>query len=502
MRRKNLKRQAETTYAEIVLSEKDIIPYSTSMCLKELCSADQIFDRIRYDRSLLFRNLRKMEPLKFWNPFENVFSKDEHCLCQGGWGQRPYVNKQFCVGCEMMRRISRGMEIPEDSILRIESGNYTGHNYSLVICENIFIPYERTHSYETVSTILLNKLYAMHLFDPVLKEMNENTFYYSTISPIVNYITICVILQNKLQKYKIPTFPLFEWAYQCGKNTYILENFPDMGFGTLENIIETPDYVKGPKSPTARRSHAMTINPAILVSILKQLTSTLHFLSRYSFTHGNPNIRYLAFTKRPCYYKYDEVEITGPITLHLIPSNDSAITSENDNGEYYRFLNSNYAKYTKEYECLVEKVEPILAKKFIDPMESKSGSIIPSLPEIEDNLVYGYKIGICQNNFKEILTQKGVPLMNLSFDLYMFLFSLMTEESFYISFSENNDLMNIWQEMFKHSEYESIMNDLKLLRDQESDESVSFQEILDVMSKYTFRADAVKFFWESLKTIE
>ena len=46
------------------------------------------------------------------------------------------------------------------------------------------------------------------------------------------------------------------------------------------------------------------------------------------------------------------------------------------------------------------------------------------------------------------------------------------------------------------------MNDLMILRLQESDESVTFQELFDIVSKYTLRVDAVKFFWESLKTVE
>ncbi len=81
------------------------------------------------------------------------------------------------------------------------------------------------------------------------------------------------------------------------------------------------------------------------------------------------------------------------------------------------------------------------------------------------------------------------------------MFSLLLEESFFVSFSDHSELMNLWKDMFKFSEYEDMMNDLKILRSQESDEAVSFQEILDVMSKYTFRSDAISFFWESLKFI-
>jgi hypothetical protein len=501
MRRKNLKRNADSTYAEIVLTDKDICGYDNTKCLKDLQSADDILDRVRVDRSLIFKNLRKMTPCETFDCFGKILPVDEKCMCQGGWGLRPYVNKQFCAGCEIIRRISRGTKIPEDSILTIEYGNYISHSYSIVSCENIFLPYERTKEYEVLSNILLSKLQTMNIYNPIFKEINDRTFYYSTISPIVNYINICIILQNKLHKNKFPTVPLFEWAYQCGKNTYLLEVFPNMGFGTFENIIENPDYVRGPKSPTARRSHAMTINSNILISLLKQLISTLHFLSSQSFTHGNPNIRHIAFTKKPCYYKYEDCEISAPITLHLIPSNDSAITIENDNGEYYRFLNSGYVKTIKEYDHILEKVEPFLGDKLIYEGEVKTASIIPVLPELENNLVYGYKIGICKSVFKDLMTQKGIPLAHTSFDFYMFMFSLLSEESFFLSFSEHPDLMTLWKNMFKFSEYEDMMNDLKTLRSSEASESMTFPEIYEVMTKYTFRCDAIQYFWECLKTI-
>lgn len=502
MRRKNVKtRQADNAYADIVLTDKDAKSYNKIDCLEELYSADQILDRVRVDRSSLFKNIRKMKPDDSVDMFENVFSIDEKCMCQGGWGPRPYVNKQYCSGCEIARRISKGIQIPEDGLIKIEEGNYLSHSYTIVNCENILTYYERTKEYESLSVRMIDKMYSMHLHDDIFRNINDRTFYYSTISPISNYITICIILQNKMHKYKFPTVPLFEWAYQCGKNTYLLEAFPTLGFGSFENIIDIGDFVKGPKSPTARRSHSMTMNHTILISILRQLVSTLHFLAKYSFIHGNPNIRHIAFSKKPCYYKYEDIEISAPLTFHLIPSNDSSITVENDNGEYFRFLNSGYSKYSKEYDYIVEKVEPLLVKKGKE-MDMRSKDLIPVLPELQSKIVYGYKIGICRNNFRELITQKGIPLAHTSFDLYMFMFSLLCEESFFASFQEHQGLMALWKDMFKFSEYEAMMNDLKTLRMQESDEPATFQEILDVMSKYTFRNDALSFFWESLKTVE
>lgn len=500
MRRKNLKRQAENTYAELIISDKSTSKYNHSRCFTELNSADDILDRVRLDRSLVFKNMRKFTPVEELDPFDEIFSVDEKCLCQGGWGARPYVNKQFCAGCEMMRRISKGIKIPEDSILTIESGCYVGNSYSIVSCENIFIPYIRTKEYENLSNVLIDKITKMNLYDPIFKEINERTFYYSTISPITNYIAISIVLQNKMHKYKIPTTPLFEWSYQCGKNTYILETYPNMGFGTFHNILESQDYSKGPRSPTARKSNAMSISSNTIVFILKQLVSTLHFLAKYSFVHGNPNIRHLAFTKKTCYYKYDGVEISAPLTLHLIPSNDSSITLENDNGEYYRLLNSGYVKNIKEYPNVIEKYEPFVGDKIYS--SGSIPSIIPVMEELEQNLIYGYKIGACKDIFQDLITQKGIPLMHTSFDIYMFMFSLLTEECFFASFSEHNGLMDIWKNMFKFSEYDDVMEDLKVLRNKESEESITFEEILTVFSKYTFRSDALKYLWESIKTVE
>jgi hypothetical protein len=164
-------------------------------------------------------------------------------------------------------------------------------------------------------------------------------------------------------------------------------------------------------------------------------------------------------------------------------------------------LNSGYIKNFKEYDNIIEKYEPFLGNK-MDDITMKSESIIPVLNELNKYLIYGYKIGICKENFKDLMTQKGIPLMHTSFDFYMFMFSLLSEEIFYVPFSENNKLMELWKEMFKFSEYDDVMEDLRLLRARESEESISFEEILDVFSKYTFRTDALRYFWENLKKIE
>ena len=500
MRRKTVKRRTDTTYVEI--DNKNATKYDSSKCLKELNSADDILDRVRFDRSLIFKSMRKVIPDDSFSPFEGIFSIDEKCLCQGGWGSRPYVNKQFCIGCELMRRISKDIKIPEDSMIKIESGNYLGNLYSIVCCENVFSPYIRYREYEKLSSQILQKMSLINLYEPIFKEINEKTFYYSTVSPITNYITISIILQNKLSKYKLASSPMFEWSYQCGKNIYILETYPNMGYGTLQTILESQDFTKGPRSPTAQKSNAMSISSNIIMYIMKQLISTIHFLCKYSFTHGSPNIRHLAFTKKACYYKYDGVEISAPLTVHLIPSNDSAITLENDNGEYYRFLNSGYVKNIREYDNIIEKYEPYLTNKFEDIEAVRTESLIPVLPELDKYLVYGYKIGVCKDIFKDLMVQKGIPLMNTSFDFYMFMFSLLTEESFFVPFSEHAELSALWKEMFKFSEYEDVMEDLRSLRSRESEESITFDEILEVFSKYTFRTDALKYFWEKLKKME
>ena len=86
--------------------------------------------------------------------------------------------------------------------------------------------------------------------------------------------------------------------------------------------------------------------------------------------------------------------------------------------------------------------------------------------------------------------------MQSSFDFYCFIISLMCEDSFYVTFIEDIQMRRIWYNLWFAPEYEKMMEDLAKLK---TNINVGHDDIINMVSRYTLRTDAIKFFWEFLK---
>ena len=495
--RKPITRKAEATLSEI--TSRGYYNYDCTKCLTELYSADHIIDRMKYDRHIISKNIEASEywnTHNIYNPLENVLCVDDKCLCIGGWAERPYVNKNYCVGCELLRRISKGVKTPEDGLITIEVGNYVGQSFSITSVENFFSPYIINRE-----SIKINTKFSM--LDEV--KLKPNIKYFSTTSPIFNYISICSFIYNKLHKHKMSSTPLFEWAYQCSKNVSLIEFHPNLGIGNINILAENSEYSKTPVSPTSRNFLALSIKNSITVSILKQIFSTLHYLSDYDYCHGSPCLRYLGFSKKPVHYKYDNAEVSSPLTVHMIPSYNSVISIKSkqslpENENNIRIFNRPYSNIYKQTSLPIEKIEYFVGHK-LDSNSQVFASLTPMMKILDDNLVLGYKIGNKLNYYEDLTTKKGLNLFCDSFNCYMFLCSLMTEEAFYSSFIENEMLGYIWYNIWKPSEFENINNDIKMLRIREHSDPVSYEDLYKIICNYTLREDALDYIWNSIKNL-
>jgi len=488
MPRKSLhnNRKAEYVYPEI--TSRSYCEYDKTKCLLELYSAEHIIDRMKYDKYVITKileNKSSWEESKEFHPLDKILSIDDGCLCAGGWGERPYVNKNFCVGCEILRRVSKGTKTPEDGILYIETGKYLGSKYFITNVENFFSPYSLDET-----SMKINSKLSLNI-DLKMKIMK----YYSTLSPISNYVCVCSFIHNKLSKNHFPTIPLFEWAYQCNKNTIVLENYPNLGVGTLSNLLMKPEFNNLQVSPTAKKNQALSLKFNVVISILKQLVSTLHFLNNYGFSHGSPCLKYLAFSYKPTHYKYDGSDIISPITLHLIPSYSSSINIDKD----LRIYNKNYLDIHTEHSTPLESVDYFVGHKITMDYQVPL-TIIPMMKELDENLVLGYKIGFKKNTFIELKINRGIDFFQ-SFDFYILICSLLTEEAFFSTFIENSELSSIWYNLWKSSEYEKVSEILRVFRTRETVDNVSFEEIYEAISEFTLREDGINYFWDSIKNL-
>jgi hypothetical protein len=460
---------------------------------------------MKYDKHMINKNL---ETISTWNndetyknPLEKVLSIDDKCLCAMGWGDRPYVNKNTCVGCELLRRVSKDVKTPEDGILMIETGNYIGQCYSITNIENFLSPF--SENFESLKIHEKLKLITDLKIDNQVK-------YFSTISPVSNYVAVCSFIYNKLSRHRIPCIPLFEWAYQCSKNSIIVENYPNLGIGNFNTLIENPEYGKNPVSPTARKFQSLSIKNNVMISILKQLISSLHFLSQYGFAHNSPTIKYLAFSRKAIHYKYDNIDISSPITLHIIPSYFSSVTITSTPGgetvhtgtitQDVRLFNKSNNTMYKESTNPIEKIEYFVGHKTEKDCQV-STTLIPMMKELEDNLVLGYKIGCKLSLYLDLTVKRGIEIYSDSFNFYMFICSLLSEEAFYMSFSENEKLIMIWYNLWKPSEFEKINDQIRNFRSREYNDPVPFEELYEVVSQYTLREDGLSYFWNCIKNL-
>lgn len=470
----------------IEVKNDDVMNYSSTKSLETLCSADDIISRMKYDNTLIFNDLRK-----------GIISTDKYlpvdpfCLSKMGWGERPYVNKNSCIGCEMLRRISPSIRVPEDRIINIEVGKFEGNSYKVTEVS------EEISSYETDETVKL--LYQHNLRNEIDKGLKNSLILnyidkinvLKTSSKVTNYIITSLFLNSKMSKYKIPNTTPFVWAYSCENKVKLFENklltYMDMnGEFTYSNTNKT----------ITANIKAEPLQENIVIGILKQLACIFHFNSRYEFVHGSPSIHYIKFSNKNCHYKYENVIISSPVTLHISPSVNCSFEFENDNGHLNRFTSA-----SKVYTSDIETPFPIIeADVIISPSNTKcinSSINVPFLEDITKNLVYCYKVGDYLPKLKTFHQQYGVSVLN-SFETYAFLVALICEDSFYTTFCQNETLMSIWYSLWKISEYEEMMNHLDNLRKLDS---IRYKEISSFLSNYTLRSDVIDHLWNCISKL-
>ena len=462
----------------------DIIPYSSLEVFNILCSADDIIDRMRYDNNILFKNMRN-ELFKI----DDVLSTDDECLCKMGWGVRPYVNKYFCVPCELMRRLSSSVKVPEDKILKIEVGKYEGRKIHITTFLDTYNNYYNDESFQGIFTTMISKQINLELCDNAFIDFHKKTKLYLTNSYMTNYIMNCIFITNKMMKYKMPNVPDYVWSYCCDKEVKILRN-TTVGFN---EILNSEAFQVKNKLATAHTN----LNPLkieIVRSILLQLVSSLHFLSKYAYIHGKANISEVRFTVKPVSYKYEGVSISSPFILHIQPTINSSLSFESDKGNIIRLGYNSNITTINSFDFPINNREIIINFYKTDKI-SKDDVLM--LPEISDKMTYCYKVGEHNiNSFINFTNNYSIPLIHSSFEFYCFIISLMCEDSFYVSFIEDIQMQRIWYNLWFAPEYEKMMQDLAQLK---TNIKVEHQDILNMVSSYTLRTDAIKFFWEFLK---
>ncbi len=488
--------------------------YKLLECDQSLLTADQIIARWRQDRHAIARSLSS-EGLTT-DVWKNVSVGDE-CLCRMGVEEKAFTGAGACVGCNVLSRLFKQGEIATGTPFMIQIGAHTGMRmiaYTYKRGVNIghgLAGYVNTDYPARVGHHLLEELSSLQACESSFAGHVQGTSFFACQgSPVHQYMVVSCFLENELRKGGLPTTPIFRWVFECNGDVNIVEEIPSLGRGTLAEITAVPEYLESPRSPTARVSPIIPLTADVARGLLLQLVSTLHFYSRYAFTHGFPGLHSLGFSKQPAAYMYDGMKVTAPITLHLIPSGSTAVSAASSEGKILRVYYPGTALERGIDVNLLPKitVTPFFGTKKVEvgTCARTSGSLAtfttPCLPAYTNMRVIGYKIGSNPISFTAYVRHLGIPLFHSSFDLYAFWTALMCEEPFYLAVHNDASIVDIWRQLFAPDEYDALMLDIQKYRHRKAGSAPpASDEITALLSKYHLRCDALEHVWASLKVL-
>jgi len=276
-------------------------------------------------------------------------------------------------------------------------------------------------------------------------------------------------------------------GFICHDNGYILTDCPTMG-SYWDITLWTIPSITAPSDSTVQ-----SMSEIIAMTIIKQLTVILNILDDVNFIHGDPCVQSLAFDKEPCSYKYENVLISGPLTLKIVNFSKSSITASYN-------VNKKIRLYPKSSDASV----------FQSGFIPKINVIISSTAAcdyIRDN-GHNDNNGVCitdefniytidDNNVNSLLNirNSGIPLFGASLDLYCFMVGLMCEPTFYQAVHNNDNLYLLWCIMWLPGDLITIEERLgSVIHDNKN--KMSFREILTLLYGLRLRCNAHKVLWK------
>lgn len=459
------------------------LSYAQFGVVDELLSSGDIDSRWKFDRE----SIRKKGGVSGTLPVDN--------FCMSKESTKTQSMKHRCVGCTVISRLS-DQEIVPGSKIEIRAGKLAGSSFTLQDCETAVEGYTETTESKRVGLSIYERLSRLESCQPGISKRLDSTLFKQTFSATENYAVNSSIMEALMSDLGIR--PLFQWGYNCSKIMNIINEVPNLGIGSFSKFFnETPGAGSSQNDDPAIANDSL--HPEVVSGIITQLVIALKRLGESDFVHGAPSLIYLGWNSNPNSFTVKgatrEHRVVSPITLHLSPSSYSSITH---NGVRY-FENSE--KRTSNINRIPsESMEVWMASstsKDIMCFSSSTGeSLLPCLPELATAKVQGYKIGNRLSTYISTVRGLGLPLFT-SFDLYLFLFALLCEPVFYRTAIKDVKFMDTWKQMFKHNEYESMMSNLEKAS-QLTDSHLTFEQLANLFSPYSFRCDAVDFLYYRL----
>jgi hypothetical protein len=470
---------------------------------------DLMLEQFSEDRNKILKMLKENPDLlvkKLWSN-ESPICKDESCLFQMGKTLSLSVddilekhanscdslaNFYICPQCKNMKRIidlTGGKRTKSDEPFMLECGEKAGmslyydeKNISRLYLDKEKEPDSVKKAYKIKTIKKLARCSSASCALPSKAAGEKLLEKYAKIDYLgsdkfTNNMLINWYLNSELKKMKITNIIDMFISFICNDNGYNVYEYLDIG--NVTSFQNFPEFLEtsGKPSPTAKADDKTSIHKDVVLGIIVQLFSVLHYLRNYDFSHGNPNTDTIKFNKEVVSYIYDGVHISSPVTLKLLDFSTSSCTVDEKLRLYSKNVVADEQLKKKNFDPILDTIEgKVMVYRLKDPRKN-----------IKSTVLYNY------------IKHLGLPIYSASFDAYAFMLVLMSEKSFYLTCLENSKLSNFWRNMWvEKKDFETISSRLEEIH--ENVISVNYDDILILLSGLSLRCDMIDHGWSLIKS--
>lgn len=394
---------------------------------------------------------------------EIVLQKDDYCSTKGMKKMDIRMRNQMCKNCgqimALVPNICKVDEINKFFVGPIEDTNFTISTYPFFNTKYVKNKQMNKNFFEQEIS-----QYIQFVKDPATRySIDDLNFHYCFVNLLAIY--------NFARKNVKFTHSLLN-IYNCSNSLICVEKENIKLYDFFTNSKWIKSY-----SPLASSANKKEITQDITKDILKQIILQLYFLSTYSFVHGEPSVNNIYIEEKDVTSSFQGIYVKSQISANIKMSKYSSMTIKNDKKET---INVSPLINTDYIPMLFENIDFEVGESF-----NTSKNKLHSDSYMSKRIVF-YKIGYRKESFLGNVRKYSLHGISKSFDVVMFICSIMSIDIFYYSVLNSPQLEEIWKGLFMKKEYENINIDILKTK-------YTFEDLYTFMCKYHIRTDALEY---------
>jgi serine/threonine protein kinase len=491
-------------------------------------NVDVMLERFAKDREVTIGALVNA-PERFiaglWDPQLSTLSIDRKCRCQLGTTYNASLlgltddlpgvisdhDDRFLRGlfqCAQCRNIGRLVQIGKRSVIdrpfTLECGKMVG--VQLVIRRRDLddkLSLRLTNEPRSLAMSLLSRHQDVFACQPKVAPGDGLKWLY--VDRFTNELLITWLLDHQMEQSGLKHIVKMHTAFVCGDHGYVVYQEPDLGH--VAGLQAIPDLLNRENCslPTAKSHTHIPLQSTVIVGIIKQLVTILHFGSQFDFTHGNPSGHALFFDSHPSSYRYDNVHVMCPVTLKLGDLTLSSMTIQTADGPLRIFSRADDHRTITKFP-FIPAIETITTIPWNNDRHEAQRSVSgqSSCHKSNDQRYLTYRLTAETVPIMVSARHLGVPLFGSSLDLYCFMTALMLEPTICEGVRSDIELNAFWSDLWLPEEVVVINDRIGTLAASLSHDNIKadFGSILILLSGLRLRCDITEMAWNRLKRME